>query len=254
MEEAIMEQALRPYAIAGAALLGASMIAATPMVKLPSLPEIQTSAVQLTAEADAFAVLVNVLDPEAFANGISATPTDALGSLAVSGDALIDSLGTPYITAADNLATDLLPLLDITSLFNGLSTTLGSLLTDLTNLPNLSTLLSELGNLPTATDIANALVAALTGAGGALTTIDTDLGTITSDLTGLPTTITTDLINALTGAGGSLTTITGDLGTITTDLGGISSQLGTITTDLGTLGTGLNEILTHLGLTTILGL
>lgn len=213
-----MEQALRPYAIAGAALLGASMIAATPVVKLPSLPELQTSAVQLTAEADAFAVLVNVLDPGAFTNGISSAPTDALGTLAVSGDSLIDSLGTPYITAADNLATDLLPLLDITSLFSGLSTTLGNLLTDLTNLPNLTTLLSELGNLPTATDIANAVISALTGAGGALTTI------------------------------------TGDLGTITTDLGGISTQLGTITTDLGTLGTGLNEILTHFGLTTILGL
>ena len=242
-----MEQALRPYAIAGAALLGASMIAATPVVKLPVLPELQTSAVQLTAEADAFAVLVNVLDPGAFANGISATPTDALGTLAVSADSLIDELGTPYITAANNLATDLLPLLDITSLFNGLSTTLGSLLSDLTNLPDLSTLLSELGNLPTATDIANAVISDLTGAGGVLTTIE-------SDLTGLPSTLTTDLINALTGPGDELTTITGDLGTITTDLGGISTQLGTITTDLGTLGTGLNEILTHLGLTTILGL
>ena len=101
-----MEQALRPYAIAGVALLGASMIAVTPMVKLPALPELQTSAVQLSAtEADAFALVINVLDPGAFTNGISATPTDALGTLAVSLDNLIDPLGAPYITAADNLAT-----------------------------------------------------------------------------------------------------------------------------------------------------
>ena len=230
-----MEQALRPYAIAGVALLGASMIAVTPVVKLPSLPELQTSAVQLSAtEADAFALVINVLDPGAFTNGIAATPTDALGTLAVSADSLIDELGTPYITAADNLATDLLPLLDITNLFSGITTSLSGLLTDLTNLPDLSTLLSELGNLPTATDIANAVVTALTGADGALTTIETDL-------TGLPSTLTTDLINALTGTGGSLATITGDLGTISTELGSIS-------TELGTLGTGLNEILGSLGL------
>jgi hypothetical protein len=244
----VMEQALRPYAIAGAALLGASMIAVTPVIKLPSLPELQTAAVQLSAtEADAFALVINVLDPDAFTNGISATPTDALGDLAVELDNLIDPLGTPYITAADNFATDLLPLLDITSLFNGLSTTLSSLLGDLTNLPDLSTLLSELGNLPTATDIANALITALTGSGGALTTIDNDLGTLSTDLTGLPSTLTTDLINALTGSGDSLTTITGDLGTITTDLGSIS-------TELGTLGDGLNEILGHLGLGLLTGL
>jgi hypothetical protein len=241
MEDAVMQQALRPYAIAGVGLLGASLIAVTPVIKPPALPELQTSAVQLTAEADAFAVIVNALDPDAFTGGISATPTDALGELAVSGDSLIDSLGTPYITAADNLATDLLPLLDITSLFSGLSTSLSSLLSDLTNLPDLSTLLSELGNLPTATDIANALVSALTGAGGALTTIDTDLGTITSDLTGLPSTLTTDLISALTGSGDPLTTITGDLGTITTDLGSISGELGTIED-------GLNELLGHFSL------
>ncbi|HME15228.1 MAG TPA: hypothetical protein VKG83_07215 [Mycobacterium sp.] len=82
-----MEQALRPSAIAGIALLGASMIAVTPVVKLPALPELQTSAVQLSAtEADAFALVINVLDPGAFANGISATPTDALGTLAISLD------------------------------------------------------------------------------------------------------------------------------------------------------------------------
>jgi hypothetical protein len=242
MEDAVVEHALRPYATAGVAVLGASMIAVTPVVKLPALPDIQTSAVQLAAsEADAFAVLINVLDPDAFANGISATPTDSLGDLAVSLDSLIDSLGTPYITAADNLATDLLPLLDITGLFSGLSTTLGSLLTDLTNLPDLTTLLSELGNLPTATDIANAVVSALTGADGALTTITGDLGTISTDLTGLPSTLTTDLISALTGSGDPLTTITGDLGTITTDLGGIS-------TELGTIEDGLNELLGHFSL------
>jgi hypothetical protein len=226
---------LEAYAIAGVALLGASMIAVTPMVKLPALPELQTSAVQLSAaEADAFALVINVLDPGAFTNGISATPTDALGDLAVSLDNLIDPLGAPYITAADNLATDLLPLLDITNLFSGVTTALGGLLTDLTNLPDLTTLLNELGNLPTATDIANDVVTALTGADGALTTIETDL-------TGLPSTLTTDLINALTGTGGSLTTITGDLGTITGDLGSIS-------TELGTLEDGLNELLGHFSL------
>jgi len=235
-----MEQALRPYAIAGVGLLGASLIAVIPVVKLPALPEIQTSAVQLTAEADAFAVLVNALDPDAFTGGISATPTDALGDLAVSLDSLIDSLGTPYITAADNLATDLLPLLDITSLFSGITSSLDSLLTGLTNLPDLSTLLSELGNLPTATDIANAVVSALTGADGALTTITSDLTSISTDLTNLPGTLTTDLVGALTGTGDSLTTIT-------TDLGSISSELGLI-------GTALNDLLMADGLTSILGL
>jgi hypothetical protein len=248
MEDADMEHALRPYATAGVALLGAGMIAVTPVVKLPTLPDIQTSAIQLAAsEADAFAVLINVLDPGAFANGISATPTDSLGDLAVSLDQVIDLGGTPYITAADNLATDLLPLLDITSVFGGVTTALNNLLSDLTGLPDLSTLLSELGNLPTATDIANDVVSALTGADGALTTITGDLGTISTDLNGLPSTLTTDLIAALTGSGDSLTTITGDLGTITTDLGSISSEL-------TTLGGGINEILGHLGLSLLTGL
>jgi hypothetical protein len=236
MEDAVMEQALRPYAIAGVGLLGASLIAATPVIATPSLPEIQTTSVQLVADADAFALIINALDPDAFTGGISAAPTDALGTLAVSADSFIDTLGTPYITAADNLATDILPLLDITSLFNGLSTTLGSLLTDLTNLPDLSTLLSELGNLPTATDIANAVVAALTGAGGALTTIE-------ADLTNLPGALTTDLINALTGPGDSLTTITGDLTTITGDLPTILSDLSTLTTDLPTVLSDLTKLL-----------
>jgi hypothetical protein len=233
MEDAVMEQALRPYAAAGVALLGASLIAVTPVVKLPSLPELQTVAVQLAADADAFALVINALDPDAFSNGISATPTDALGTLAVSADTFIDELGTPYITAADNLATDLLPLLDITSLFNGLSTSLSSLLSDLTNLPDLSTLLSELANLPTATDIANAIISDLTGTGGVLTTIETDL-------TNLPSTITTDLLNALTGSGDPLSVIT-------TDLGNISSELGPI-------ATALQELITAGGLTTVLGL
>ena len=69
-------------------------------------------------------------------------------------------------------------------------------MSDLTGLPDLSTLLSELGNLPTATDIANDVVSALTGADGALTTITGDLGTISTDLNGLPSTLTTDLIAA----------------------------------------------------------
>jgi hypothetical protein len=222
-----MQQTLRPYATAGVALLGASMILVTPVATLPALPDIQTSAVQLTAtEADAYALLVNVLDPGAFANGITAAPTDSIGQLAVSLDQVIDLGGTPFITTADTLATDLLPLLDITSLFSGVTTSLDGLLSDLSNLPDLSavlsdlgTVLTELGNLPTATDIANDVVSALTGANGVLTTISTDLTT-------LPTTITTDLISALTGAGGPLTTITTDLGTITTDLGNISTEIG----------------------------
>jgi hypothetical protein len=237
-----MEQALRPYAIAGIALLGASMVAVTPGVATqPAVPDLQTTAVRLVdSEADAFALLVNAVDPGAFTNGISSTATDSLGQLAVSIDSLIDLGGTPYITGADNLATDVLPLLDITGLFGGLSTSLSSLLGDLGNLPDLSTLLSELGNLPTATDIANDVVSALTGPGGVLTTITTDLNT-------LPTTLTTDLIGGLTGTGDSLTTITGDLGTITTDLGGIS-------TELGTLEGGLNELLGHFSLGLLTGL
>lgn len=43
-------------------------------------------------------------------------------------------------------------------------------------------MLSDLGNLPTATAIATDVVNALTGSGGALTTITTDLGTVTTDL------------------------------------------------------------------------
>ena len=65
-------------------------------------------------------------------------------------------------------------------------------------------MLTDLSNLPTATDIANDVVAALTGPGGALTTIETDL-------TNLPSTLTTDLIGALTGAGDPLTLIETDL-------------------------------------------
>lgn len=236
-----MEQALRPYAAAGVALLGAGMVAVMSVVTPPALPKLQTSAVRLVdSEADALALLANAIDPGAFTNGISAPATDSLGQLAVSVDQLIDLGGTPYITGADNLATDLLPLLDVTGLLSGVTTSLDGLLADLSNLPDLSTLLSELGNLPTATDIANEVVSALTGAGGALTTIETDLNT-------LPSTLTTDLIGALTGTGDSLTTITGDLGTITTDLGGIS-------TELGTIGNGLNELLGHFSLGLLTGL
>jgi hypothetical protein len=248
MEDAVVEQALRPFAAAGVALVGAGMIAVTPVVKLPALPDVQTAAIQLTAtEADAFALLINVLDPGAFTNGISAAPTDSLGDLAVSLDQVIDLGGTPYITAADNLATDLLPLLDIASLFSGATTSLDTLLSDLANLPNLSTILTDLGtvlsdlsNLPTATDIANDVVNALTGTDGALTAITNDLATISSDLNGLPATLTTDLVDALTGKGDSLTTITTDLGSISTEL--------------GLIGTGINELLTADGLSTILGL
>jgi hypothetical protein len=206
-----MEQALRPYATAGVALVGASMIAVTPVVTLPALPDVQASAVQLIAtEADAFALLFNALDPGAFTDGISATPTDSVGDLAVSLDNIVDLGGTPWITTADNLATDLLPLLDITSLFSGVTTSLDGILTDLTNLPDLSSILSELttlatelGNLPTASQIATDVVNLLTGSGEPLTLITSDLGTITTDLTSL---LSSD------------TTITGDLTTILSDL------------------------------------
>jgi hypothetical protein len=224
-----MEHALRPYAAAGVALMGASMIAVTPVAKPPSVPDIQTSAVQLTAtEADAYALLINVLDPGAFTNGITAAPTDSLGDLAVSLDQIVDLGGTPWITAADNLATDLLPLLDITSLFSGVTTSLDSLLSDLANLPDLSTILSDLGNvltdlgnLPTATDIANDVVSALTGTDGVLTAIETELGN-------LPGTIENDLTGLISGD----TVIEMDLSTIITDLSGLSTTETLIATDL----------------------
>ncbi len=64
-------------------------------------------------------------------------------------------------------------MLDITSLFSGVTTTLDGLLSDLANLPDLSTVLTDLGNvltdlgnLPTATDIANDVVNLLTGPSG----------------------------------------------------------------------------------------
>jgi hypothetical protein len=232
-----MQHVLRPFATAGVALLGASMIVYTPVVALPSLPDLQTVAVQLVdTEADAFAVLFNVLDPGAFTNGISATPTDSIGDLAVSLDNVIDLGGTPYITTADTLATDLLPLLDITSLFSGVTTTLDGLLADLANLPDLSTVLSDLssvltdlGNLPTATDIANDVVSALTGANGVLTTIETDITDLPSELLGDLTgtagsplsVIETDLTSLLT----TDTTITGDLTTISGELTNITGDL-----------------------------
>ena len=131
--------------------------------------------------------MFNVLDPGAFTNGITAAPTDSIGDLAVSLDNVIDLGGTPYITTADTLATDLLPLLDITSLFSGVTTGIDSLLTDLANLPDLSTMLTDLGsvltdlsNLPTATDIADDVVTALTGPTGVLTTIESDITNLPS--------------------------------------------------------------------------
>jgi hypothetical protein len=215
------------------------MIVVTPVVTPPSLPDVQTSAVQLSAtEADAYALLINVLDPDAFTNGITAAPTDSLGDLAVSLDQVIDLGGTPYITGADTLATDLLPLLDITSLFSGLTTGIDSLLTDLANLPDLSTILTDLGNLPTATDIADDVISALTGPSGVLTTIESDITNVPSlllgDLTGPGdplTLIDTDLSSLLT----TDTTITGDLGTISGELMTISGELTTITGDLASL-------------------
>ena len=227
-----MQQTLRPYATAGVALLGASMIVITPAATLPALPDIQTFGVQLVdTEADALAVLFNALDPGAFTNGITAAPTDSIGDLAVSLDNVIDLGGTPYITFADTLATDLLPLLDITSLFSGLTTGIDGLLSDLSNLPDLSTVLSDLGtvltdlgNLPTATDIATDVVNLLTGPSGVLTTIE-------SDITNIPT----ELLDALTGSGDPLAVIETDLGsllltdtTITGDLSTISGELTTI--------------------------
>jgi hypothetical protein len=210
-----MQYALRPFATAGVALLGASMIVYTPVVAPPSLPDVQTFGVQLVdTEADALAVLFNALDPGAFTNGITAAPTDSIGDLAVSLDNVIDLGGTPYITFADTLATDLLPLLDITSLFSGLTTGIGSLLTDLTNLPDLSTILTDLGslltNLPTASDIATDVLNLLTGPGDPLAVIETDLGSLLS----------TD------------TTITGDLSTISGDLTTISGELSTLLSSL----------------------
>jgi hypothetical protein len=231
-----MQHVLRPFATAGVALLGASMVVITPVVTLPALPDIQTSAVQLVdTEADAFAVLFNALDPDAFTNGITAAPTDSIGDLAVSLDNVIDLGGTPYITFADTLATDLLPLLDITSLFSGLTTGIDSLLTDLTNLPDLSTILTDLGslltNLPTASDIATDVVNLLTGPSGVLTTIE-------SDITNIPA----ELLGALTGSGDPLAVIETDLGsllstdtTITGDLSAISGDLTTISGELSTI-------------------
>ena len=237
-----MQYALRPFATAGVALLGASMIVYTPVVALPSLPDSQTFAVQLIdTEADAYAVLVNVLDPGAFTNGITAAPTDSVGDLAVSLDNVIDLGGTPYITEADTLATDLLPLLDITSLFSGVTTGIDSLLTDLANLPDLSTILSDLGsvltdlgNLPTATDIADDVVAALTGPSGVLTTIE-------SDITNLPSV----LLGDLTGTGDPFTLVETDLTSLLSSDTTITTDLGLITTDLGSLTTGINELLSH---------
>jgi hypothetical protein len=237
-----MEQTLRPPATAVVALVGACVIAVAPVLTGPKALNVQTPVELSAAEADAFAVVFNVLDPDAFTNGISSAPTDSLGDLAVSLDQVIDLGGAPYITAADNLATDILPLLDITSLFSGVDTSIDTLLSDLANLPDLSsvlsdlgTVLTDLGNLPTATDIADDVVGALTGADGALTGITSDLGTITTDLGSLPTTITDDLLTALTGVGDPLTVIDGDLGTITTDLGSISTELGTVSSDLTTI-------------------
>jgi hypothetical protein len=239
-----MQYALRPFASAGVALLGASMIVYTPVVALPSLPDSQTVAVQLVdTEADAYAVLFNVLDPGAFTNGITAAPTDSIGDLAVSLDNVIDLGGTPYITGADTLATDLLPLLDITSLFSGVTTTLDGLLTDLANLPDLSTVLSDLGSvltdlstLPTATDIADDVVSALTGPSGVLTTIESDITNLPSvllgDLTGTGdplTIIDTDLTSLLS----TDTTITGDLATISGELTTISGDLTSLLTNFG---------------------
>jgi hypothetical protein len=245
MEDAAMEQALRPYAAAGVALLGAGMIAVTPVVKQPSIPDLRTSAVQLVdSEADAFAVVINVLDPDAFTNGISAAPTDSLGDLAVSLDDVIDLGGTPYITGADNLATDLLPLLDITSLFSGVTTSLDTLLGDLANLPDLSTILSDLGsvltdlgNLPTATDIANDVVSALTGTNGVLTAIEADINNLPAELLGDLTgtaesplsVIESDLTSLLSGdttIENDLTTISGDLTSITGDLTSLLTHFG----------------------------
>ena len=232
-----MQYALRPFASAGVALLGASMIVYTPVVALPSLPDSQTFAVQLVdTEADAYAVLFNVLDPGAFTNGITAAPTDSIGDLAVSLDNVIDLGGTPYITTADTFATDLLPLLDITSLFSGVTTGIDSLLTDLANLPDLTTVLSDLGsvltdlsNLPTATDIADDVVSALTGPSGVLTTIESDITNLPSvllgDLTGTGdpfNLIETDLTSLLS----TDTIITGDLATISGDLTSLLTNFG----------------------------
>jgi hypothetical protein len=234
-----MQYALRPFASAGVALLGASMIVYTPVVALPSLPDSQTFAVQLVdTEADAYAVLFNVLDPGAFTNGITAAPTDSIGDLAVSLDNVIDLGGTPYITTADTFATDLLPLLDITSLFSGVTTGIDSLLTDLANLPDLSTIetdlgsvLTDLSNLPTATDIADDVVAALSGT----------FTTIESDINNLPSELVTDL----TGSSGPLNGLETDLTSLLSSDTTITTDLGLITTDLGSLTTGINELLSN---------
>ena len=240
-----MEQALRPYAAAGVALLGASMIAITQVVTSPALPDIQTSAVKLVdTEADAFAVLFNVLDPGAFTDGISATPTDTIGDLAVSLDNVIDLGGAPYITTADTLATDILPLLDITSLFSGVTTSLDGLLSDLASLPDLTTVLSdlssvltELGSLPTANDIADDVISALTGTNGALTTIETDI-------TNLPSL----LLGDLTGSGDPLAVIETDLSSLLTTDTTITGDLTTISGELTTITGDLTGLLTHFGI------
>ncbi len=87
--------------------------------------------------------------------------------------------------------------------------------------------------MPTATDVANDVVSALSGT---FTTIETDL-------TNLPSTLTTDLLSALTGPDDPLTVITTDLTNIAGDLSGLSTTETLIATELPEILSDLTDVL-----------
>ncbi len=204
-----MEQAaLRPFAATGIALLGAGVIAVTPLAATSApLPEVQSPQVELTASADAFALIANALDPTA--------STDGYLAFANSLDSILDTFGNPTVNVADTLATDFVGYLELPSSLAGLEQLLSTLVGDLN--AGFTLLDNTLGTL--GTDLTTGLGSIET----ALGTTNLELSDLNSAIGGLQDALNTDL--------SPLTTIATELGAagpLGLELSQIGEQLSTI--------------------------
>ncbi|MGH3564295.1 MAG: hypothetical protein ACRDTN_21590 [Mycobacterium sp.] len=102
-----MQSALQPYATAGVAIVGASLVAVTPVAApLPNLADIQSRAVQLTAD-DAFTDVFNTASANAttLLNNFLLAPGVALQQLSVNvSDFLKEFLANPTSSTVTSIA------------------------------------------------------------------------------------------------------------------------------------------------------
>ena len=226
--------ARRPYAAAGAALVAAGIIAIIPTVA-PTISSIhvQSPAVELAATADAFLDLANALDPSA--------STDGLIGVANNLDSFLDLFGNPTVNVADTLATDFIGYLDLGTTVNSIPDLLGTLTTDLTS--GFSTLESDIGTDfgTLGTTLSSEFFNLDSDVNAGFGALDTDLGSVTTGLDTINTsinTLETNIGELFSGLESTLSSDLSPLTTIATDVGGggvLAGELDSILTALNTL-------------------